>query len=377
MNEKANKQTFGIAILIVVFIVAGVGGYFLGVNQVQSQYKREQELNVILNRSDMEGMGEINGTIYVSGHKKPDSDTVGSSIGYAALLRSLGYDAQAVVFGPVNNETKFILHEAGLETPPLLEDASGCNMVLMDHGDYEQSADGMKDAFIVSIIDHHSDGTVNTGNQLVYDARPLGSTATIVWIRYRNYGITPEKAVAHVLLGSVLSDTSNLKTQTTTNADREAVKALSEMAGVTDVDAFYQGMYKALVSHEGMTDEEIFFSDYKEYKAGNFNYSIGCINVYEEQEANELAGKMKALMPETLKSTGMDMTFTQIGILREDKSITYLIPSDETAAEVLEQAYGDVATFDGTSYILSPGISRKKDLVPAITNILESYPKEF
>ncbi|MCR5789346.1 MAG: hypothetical protein K6G83_05590, partial [Lachnospiraceae bacterium] len=88
MNEKANKQTFGIAILIVVFIVAGVGGYFLGVNQVQSQYKREQELNVILNRSDMEGMGEINGTIYVSGHKKPDSDTVGSSIGYAALLRS-------------------------------------------------------------------------------------------------------------------------------------------------------------------------------------------------------------------------------------------------------------------------------------------------
>lgn len=177
-------------------------------------------------------------------------------------------------------------------------------------------------------------------------------------------------------LGSILSDTCNLKTQTTTNADREAVKALSEIAGVTDVDAFYQDMYKALLSHEGMTDEEIFFSDYKEYKAGNFNYSIGCINVYEEQEANELAGKIKALMPETLKSTGMDMTFTQIGILREDKSITYLIPSDETAAEVLEQAYGDVATFDGTSYILSPGISRKKDLVPAITNILESYPKE-
>jgi manganese-dependent inorganic pyrophosphatase len=178
------------------------------------------------------------------------------------------------------------------------------------------------------------------------------------------------------MLGSILSDTGNLKTQTTTYADREAVKALSEIAGVTDIDAFYDGMYKALVSHEGMTDEEIFFSDYKEYKAGNFNYSIGCINVYEEQEANELAVKMKALMPETLKSTGMDMTFTQIGILREDKNITYLIPSDETAAEVLEQAYGDVATFDGTSYILSPGISRKKNLVPAINNILESYPKE-
>ncbi len=85
---------------------------------------------------------------------------------YAQLLQKLGYDASAVVLGDINNETKCILEKAGLDAPQLLEDASGCNMVLMDHSDYEQSADGLQDANIIFIIDHHGDGSVRTGNRL-------------------------------------------------------------------------------------------------------------------------------------------------------------------------------------------------------------------
>ncbi|WP_029320640.1 hypothetical protein [Butyrivibrio sp. AE3004] len=64
------------------------------------------------------------------------------------------------------------------------------------------------------------------------------------------------------------------------------------------------------------------------------------------------------------------------GIFHDDISIAYLVPSDDTASEVLKEAFGDKATFDGTSYILSPGISRKKEMVPAISEVLEAYPKE-
>ena len=42
--------------------------------------KKEKNLNILLNRSELEELGEIKGTIYVTGHKSPDSDTVGSSI---------------------------------------------------------------------------------------------------------------------------------------------------------------------------------------------------------------------------------------------------------------------------------------------------------
>ena len=70
------------------------------------------------------------------------------------------------------------------------------------------------------------------------------------------------------MVGSILSDTKNLQSNTTTFADREALKALSRLAGIWDTDAFYREMFQASLSYEGKTDEEIFFSDYKEYETG-------------------------------------------------------------------------------------------------------------
>lgn len=91
----------------------------------------------------------------------------------------------------------------------VLQDAAGCNMVLVDHSEYMQSAEGLQDANIISIIDHHADGTITTAGQLIYDARPLGSTSTIIWMRYRDYGVTPDRQTALVMMGSILSDTKS------------------------------------------------------------------------------------------------------------------------------------------------------------------------
>ena len=373
---KQKKQWLSIVCVIVLLAAAGLGGFYLGKTTETKHTQEEARLNTLLNRSDLDGLGEIEGTIYVTGHKSPDSDTVGTSIAYAALLRSLGYDAVPVVLGPVNHETAYILEAAGLDTPELLEDASGLNMVLVDHSEYTQSAEGMKDANIISIIDHHGDGLVTTANPLIYDARPIGSTATITWLRYRNYGVEPDRQTAIVMLGAVLSDTKNLQSGTTTFADREAVKALSDLGGIPDTNAFYQEMYKALLSYEGMTDEEIFFTDYKEYEIGGKRISVGCVNAYDEETAKNLAERMKATMPLTLASTGMDMSFAMISILHDDISISYLVPSDDAANEVLKAAFGDTSAFDGSSYRIEPYVSRKAAFIPAITVVLESYPKE-
>lgn len=369
-KQKAHWILF--VCVLALLAVVGIGGFLLGKNTEAGNYQKERELNILLNRSDLEGLGEIEGTIYVTGHRSPDSDTVGSSIAYAALLQALGYDAVPIVLGKINPETAFILDAAGLETPELMEEVHGQNMILVDHSEYTQSAVGLEDAYILSIIDHHGDGAVTTGNQLIYDARPLGSTATIIWIRYRNYGVEPEKKTAVAMLGAILSDTANLQSANTTSADREAMKALSEIAEIHDTDSFYQEMYKASLSYEGMTDGDIFFSDYKEYESGGTKYSIGCINVYDDADAKKMAERMKKMLPWTVRTTGMDMSFAQIGIFHDDISVTYLVPSDEEAGEIIEAAFGDKAVFDGISYRIEPGISRKKVLVPAITDILMS-----
>lgn len=312
----------------------------------------------------------------MTGHRSPDSDTVGSSIAYASLLRALGYDAIPVLLGKINHESAFILEVAGLETPKLLENAAGLNIVLVDHSEYTQSADGLKDANVIGIIDHHANGSVTTKSPLIYDARPLGSAATIVWIRYRNYGLEPDRQTAVVMTGAILSDTKNLQSNTTTSADREALKVLGRIAGITDTDAFYQEMFKASLSYDGMTDEEIFFSDYKEYESGGVRFSIGCINVYDENAAKEMAARMQRVFPSALQSTGMDMAFAQINIFHDDLNITYLVPSGEAALEILETVFQETGTFDGTVCRLEPGVSRKAVLVPAITDLLTAHPRE-
>lgn len=373
---KKEQKIFKGTVIALSAAAIGVGCFFAGEAAASSRYKAEQEINIMLNKSDLDGLGEINGTIYVTGHKSPDSDTLGSSIAYAHLLNELGYDAQAVVLGEINNESKYIMNAAGLETPEILQDASGCNMVLVDHSEYMQSAEGLQDANIISIIDHHADGSVTTAGQLIYDARPFGATTTIVWMRYRNYGVTPDRQTALVMMGGIISDTKNLQSSNATYADKVALKELSELAGIKDVDAFYRDMYEASLSYEGMTDEEIFFSDYKEYESGGIKYSIGNINAYDEKSAKDLAERMQDVFPSVLESSGMDMAFAQINVFHDDVSFTCLIPSDDTAAEVLDAAFQNTAVHEGIWYKIEPCASRKKVVVPAITNILESRSEE-
>lgn len=342
----------------------------------QGDLAAERELDITINRADLEGIKLVDGPIYVTGHRSPDADTVCSSIAYARLLCELGYDAQPVVLGEINKETAYILKSAGVEVPPLFEDASGKNMVLMDHSDVLLSAEGIEDANIITIIDHHGDGTINTSRPLIYDARPIGSACTIVWIRYRNYGIDMDAATAKLLLGGLMSDTHNLQFEQTSTADRLAYEDLGERAGVSDTNAFFQELVKASYDYGDMTDEEIFLSDVKSYEAAGKRYAIGVVNVYDEDDAKAMAARMKDVLPGQLTSLGVDYALAQVSVYHDDISLGYFVPADDATSELLKAAIGETATFDGTSYVLRPGISRKSVLVPAIDDVLRSYPKE-
>ena len=376
--EKNHKYLFPLTVVvsIVLIIAAFLGGRQFGIAEGSAPYQAEKDNVILWNRAELQYLDGINETIYVTGHKSPDTDTVCSTIIYARLLQKLGYDALPVVLGEINNETRYVLENAGVEEPPLLEDVSGKTIVLVDHSDYVQSANGLKDANIIMIIDHHGDGTITTDNQLVYDARPYGSTATIIGIRYRNYGIEVDSQTAMLMVGAILSDTSNLKSDNTTPADEGALKELGELAGIKDTDAFYQEMYKALISNEGKSDEEIFYSDYKEYESGGTPFAIASVQVYDEEEAKQMAERLNNFFPSVLPSIDMDIVLIQVSVFHDELSLNYLVPANGTTAEVLEAALEDKAVFDGTSYVLKPGVSRRQVLVPAISAVLEEYPEE-
>ena len=320
MNVKTKAALLAAVLLLAVGMTAVVG-YFAGSANLRSQLAEEQQRLYALNRSSIENMSVGDGSVYVIGHHSPDSDTVCSAIAYARLLRELGYDAQPAVTEPVNRETAYILKEAGVQAPPVLEDAAGKSIFLVDHSEYAQSAQGMTDAHIVGIIDHHGVGSVTTGHQVVYEARPIGSTATIIWLDYLNYGVKPDAETALLLLGAVLSDTDNLTGSTVTEADRQAVEALAETAGVKDVNAFFRGLHAEKLSYEGMSGQEILFSDYKEYEASGVKFGIGAVNAIDEEAAAALAEQMKEALPQGFASRDVDLMYASVGIRENGEKI--------------------------------------------------------
>ncbi len=88
---------------------------------------------------------------YVIGHKSPDADTIGSAIAYAWLLQQLGINAKVAATAEVNRETRYALDFFGMEQPEILTDAAGGQFVLVDHSEYSQALDGMREARVVGI----------------------------------------------------------------------------------------------------------------------------------------------------------------------------------------------------------------------------------
>ena len=223
--KKGNKIIVVAALLVIVACAFAVGGYFIGKTAGEKPHLEARNRLYTLNRASIANMSIKNGPVYVIGNRSPDSDTICSAIAYTRLLNMLGYPAEAAANGQVNKETAYILKEAGVEAPPVLEDAAGKSIFLVDHSEYAQATAGMQDAHIVGILDHHGVGSVTTGQQLVYEAKPIGATATIVWLDYLNYGLEIDKPTATLLLGAILSDTTNLTGTTVTEADRQIGRA--------------------------------------------------------------------------------------------------------------------------------------------------------
>ncbi len=378
-----NNAIRTIAILLALCIVSAAGfcfgktqGAAQGTREAQEARQRLSDLQE-LNRQSIAKLQVTDGPIYVIGHKSPDSDTICSAIAYARLLQLLGYNAQAAANGAPNNESKYILKLAGAEVPPILEDASGANIFLVDHSEYLQATAGLPDANLVGIIDHHGIGSVSTGRQVLYDARPIGATATIIWLSYLNYGLDIDKQTATLLLGAVLSDTGNLTASTVTEADKKAVPALAKIAGIDDVDALYDILHRESLSYDGMTDLEILFLDYKEYEAGGVKFGIAILNSIDEPTSQELSTRMKAILPEGFKTRDVDLMYASVGIRENGEKIDYIVPVNEHSDAVFKAAFPNYDDYDGTAYIFrTPGLGRKSLFVPGLTDYLLSHPTE-
>ena len=171
--------------------------------------------------------------ILVFGHKNPDTDTICSAIAMEDMQRKMGVEAEAVRLGEINKETKYALDYFNTDAPKLIERVEeGQEVILVDHNEFQQSADGIEKAKILRVVDHHKISDFKTSEPLYYTAMPVGCTATIIYGMYKEENIEVEPKIAGLLLSAIISDTLLFKSPTCTEKDVEAANKLAEIANV-------------------------------------------------------------------------------------------------------------------------------------------------
>ena len=146
-------------------------------------------------------------------------------------------------------------------------------VVLVDHNEVGQAVDGIEEADVQEIIDHHRLAARTTSLPITFINRVVGSTCTIIADLYRTSGRKPAPADAGLMLSAMLSDTIILRSPTTTALDRELAAWLAELAGA-DIEKHGAEMFAAGSSLEGMDAKKIIERDRKVFTEGERRFSL-------------------------------------------------------------------------------------------------------
>lgn len=330
----------------------------------------------------LSGLNWGNDTCYVYGHKTPDVDAATSALSYAKLMRGLGYNCKAKVSSSTNRESQFIARHFGFSLPELKASvAPQTRLILTDHTDYAQCVDGASEAVILQKIDHHVEGDIADAGIPFVRREMIGSTNTIIYEMFKEMGMTIDDETARIMLAGILSDTRNLSKSTTSAIDTVAWLALTAQLSIPADSAAWINlqMEEAANDYTGMTDADIFLSDYKDYEIGCYKIGFGSLNC-KENEMAAFIDRMLAAAPDVMAQKGRDMLFAKIDnhvpnpdpVAAKTKPYIdnglYFIYYGEGAKAVAEAIFGP-SLREGVVYS-SQELSRKQ-IVPKIKEILE------
>ncbi len=246
--------------------------------------------------------------------------------------------------------------------------ARGKSVILVDHNERSQAVDGIENARIREIIDHHRLGPIETIGPVYFRNQPLGCTATIVYQMYQENGVEVDRTTAGLLCSAILSDTLLFRSPTCTSVDKQAALELAEIAGI-EVEAYATEMFSAASNFASKTEEDILYQDFKLFTAGKVSLGVGQVNSLSGSELEELEKRMLPYLISERKSRGLDMIFLMLtNILTES---TVLLCDGQGAERMIQDAF-QLEEDGKPNWVLLPGVvSRKKQLVPAIMVALE------
>ena len=239
-------------------------------------------------------------------------------------------------------------------------------MILVDHNERGQAVEGIEEAEILEVVDHHRVADFQTVGPLQFRAEPLGCTCTIIAKMYKEQGVEIPKNVAGLMLAAIISDTLLFRSPTCTKTDKEIALELAEIAGV-DAEEFGFAMFKAGTSLVGKSIEEIYNQDYKAFNIGDAKVGIAQVNTMDIDGFAPLKAEMLEYMENLCVENGFD---TAVLLLTDVINATSEVFVAGSHPEYVENAF-NVQLVEHQANL--PGvISRKKQVVPAITRAINA-----
>lgn len=254
----------------------------------------------------------------------------------------------------------------GLISSRRLVNSSKKRVILVDHNEKTQAVDGIEQAEVLEIIDHHRLGGLETSGPVYFRNQPVGCTSTIVYSLYKENKVVPNKTIASLLCAAIISDTLLFRSPTCTWIDEMTAKELAEIAGI-DMEELALGMFQAGSNLRGKTAEEICFQDFKKFTINDVRFGVGQINSMNVDELSEIKEKLLPYMEKAALRQKLDMVFFMLTNIVDES--TELLCYGKNAKEQMIAAF-DLPS-DIEDVILHGVVSRKKQLIPTFVVSLQ------
>ena len=309
-----------------------------------------------------------------------DTYTVARLINQCVPIRRIMHD-NPICFKPLDllSDIKGTMEETNFRNYPVLENgrivglvsrdrlvvSEPVRVILVDHNERNQAVEGIEDAKIVEIIDHHRFGGISTSEPIYTHAEPVGCTATIVSNMHWQNDIDIPPSIAGLLLSAIISDTVLFKSPTCTPADKKAAERLAEIANV-NLNTYGLDMLKAGSSVGNMTPMEIVRNDLKEFTIGTYRVIVSQTSVMGTKEIMEKEDELIAAMKSICESEGFDMSLVMITDILEEA--TYVLFTGSPRTLIGEAFRKDTS---GTHLYLPGVMSRKKQIIPPLSEAVK------
>ena len=235
-------------------------------------------------------------------------------------------------------------------------------VILVDHNEKNQAVDGIEQADVLEIIDHHRLRSIETIGPVFFRNQPVGCTATIVFQMYQENGVKVTPTIAGLLCSAIISDTLMFRSPTCTPLDEMSARTLAEIAEI-DIEMLAQAMFRAGSNLKDKSPEEIFYQDYKKFIAeGDICFGVGQISSMDSEELKEIKERLLPFMVSECGRHGVTRVYFMLTDIMTQS--TELLFYGEGSREMAENAFKMEPEND--AFYLEGVVSRKKQLIPPL-----------